>query len=367
MIQATFMNGQKEATAAPLYQWDYGQVLQIYGLGITDATIEVHFCDKSCERTEVRLASYDSNNKYYKVSIPDVLLENSYSINVFVYRTTADSGNTTHHITIPVIARKKPAGFISKPDPSQTTILQNALNEMNATMNEFVEDTTEAQNSFIENTNASQEAFKADIRTELTNKAAWIEQDNTSNKTSWLDFGIAYMIKCDTQDILDTIKVILTVHLHRIDGTYVIHTVSIPLTLDKFTKECRFRIFDKVRYCYDSGTNAGYIYFDTLEEFVESASNKARNIAITYECNGERKDIIISPSEISNLLGFTSFDDWDNFNGSTTEKIRFYPNHTTDFNWYISNEQPTTFVVVDNAYVDRAIEEAITGVLDGDY
>ena len=37
---------------------------------------------------------------------PDGLLENSYSINAFIYMVNSDSGNTTHHITIPVLARK---------------------------------------------------------------------------------------------------------------------------------------------------------------------------------------------------------------------------------------------------------------------
>ena len=54
----------------------------------------------------------------YKVQITDSLLENSYSINAFVYVVTSDSGNTTHHINIPVIVRIKPEGFISELDPT---------------------------------------------------------------------------------------------------------------------------------------------------------------------------------------------------------------------------------------------------------
>ena len=79
MIEVNFINENKEITSNPVYQWDYGRQLHIYWLNITDAVIQVHFRDKSSDRTEVRLAT--SENDCYKVSIPDVLLENSYSIN----------------------------------------------------------------------------------------------------------------------------------------------------------------------------------------------------------------------------------------------------------------------------------------------
>ena len=32
MIQVAFINGNEVATANPIYQWDYGQQLYIYGL-----------------------------------------------------------------------------------------------------------------------------------------------------------------------------------------------------------------------------------------------------------------------------------------------------------------------------------------------
>lgn len=80
MIEVNFINENKEITSNPVYQWDYGRQLHIYGLNITDAVIQVHFSDKSSERTEVRLAT--SENDYHKISIPDVLLENSYLIQV---------------------------------------------------------------------------------------------------------------------------------------------------------------------------------------------------------------------------------------------------------------------------------------------
>ena len=148
MIQVAFINGNKEATSSPVYQWDYGRWLLIYGIESNEATIQVHFYDRSCERAIVRLATFCGTDKvnnvdvYYKVQIPDGLLENSYSISAYIYLVSSECGNTTHHISIPVIARKKPEGFISKPDESQTTLLEQALIDINEVSESLVEKTT---------------------------------------------------------------------------------------------------------------------------------------------------------------------------------------------------------------------------------
>ena len=121
MIEVNFINENKEITSNPVYQWDYCRKLHIYGLNITDAVIQVHFVDKSSERPEVRLAT--SENDYYKVLIPDVLPENSYSTSTFIYPVASDYGKTTHQITIPVVPRKKSAGLISVSVPTQISYI----------------------------------------------------------------------------------------------------------------------------------------------------------------------------------------------------------------------------------------------------
>lgn len=90
MTQVAFINGNKEATSGPVCQGDYGRWLLIYGIESNETTIQVHFYDSSCERAIVRFATYCVSDKvnnvdvYYKVQIPDGLLENSYSINAFM-------------------------------------------------------------------------------------------------------------------------------------------------------------------------------------------------------------------------------------------------------------------------------------------
>ena len=116
MVQVNFPYGSKEATSSALYQWDYGQKLQIYGIELSDVIIQVHFCDKSCDRTIVRLATlFDAitSNPYYVVSIPDSLLENDWEIPAFIYKVDSESENTTYRIKLPVFKRKKPEEFIN--------------------------------------------------------------------------------------------------------------------------------------------------------------------------------------------------------------------------------------------------------------
>lgn len=115
MVEVTFINDYKYSTSSPVYQWGYGQKFIMYGLDTTNEVIQVHFTDNSCERTIVRLAS--KNTDYYQVFIPDGLLENSFPINAYIYLITEDSGETTHQISIPVIARKKPKGFTNQNNP----------------------------------------------------------------------------------------------------------------------------------------------------------------------------------------------------------------------------------------------------------
>ena len=63
MVEVTFINDYKYSTSSPVYQWDYGRKLIMYGLDTTNDVIQVHFADNSCERTIVRLAS--KNADYY--------------------------------------------------------------------------------------------------------------------------------------------------------------------------------------------------------------------------------------------------------------------------------------------------------------
>jgi hypothetical protein len=187
MIIANFTNGYDEITTDKLSQWDYGQKLGIYGLNLQQIT-QVHFGDKSYTKTIVRLANAVGDHS--EVIIPDCLLENEYDVHAFIYKcnesyeedTTVTSetegtyytrsgtspnytytavtlpagyvegttyykklvsGQTVKRINIPVLKRKQPEEFISHDDPTELSLLQEAVNAVNSTLDTVDDKLTE--------------------------------------------------------------------------------------------------------------------------------------------------------------------------------------------------------------------------------
>lgn len=127
MITVNFPEGINTVTAQPLYQWDYGQKLKITGAGVQ--VCQVHFCDRTCDETIVRVAGVTADATGIEVAIPDRLLENEYQINAFIYFCGEDTGQTVKHIHIPVIKRKRPEEYVDKiPDNVQTQIEEMLAN-----------------------------------------------------------------------------------------------------------------------------------------------------------------------------------------------------------------------------------------------
>ena len=174
MIIVNFPAGINEVIIPALNQWDYGQKIAIHGLNLPQIT-EVHFCDKSCDKALVRLASkiiddVAGDKSHSEVTIPDALLENAYPIHAFIfvksyesapgvtgttegtfYKKSGDNytavtlpgayvagteyyrecGKVTYKITIPVNARTQPDGYPCD-DASVQNFLSEALTSINA-------------------------------------------------------------------------------------------------------------------------------------------------------------------------------------------------------------------------------------------
>ena len=126
----TFTRGTL-AQATPLWQYDYGQVLEINGLELP-TTYQVHFCNCSDTQTITVLGNADG------VLIPDNLLQTGKTVIAYIYlHTGADDGETEYKITIPIRTRPTPSDI--PPTPEQ----QSALDEAIAALNSAVEDVEE--------------------------------------------------------------------------------------------------------------------------------------------------------------------------------------------------------------------------------
>lgn len=135
MITATFADGLDEVTAIGLTQWDYGQKLQISGLTLP-ATFQVHFACKRANEAVVRLGT--NNGGVGTVAIPDGMLEQDTPIVAWIYVVGEGSGETIKAVRLPILPRKKPQDFISAVTPTEQTMLEDFLADVNETMTDAI-------------------------------------------------------------------------------------------------------------------------------------------------------------------------------------------------------------------------------------
>lgn len=135
-ITTAFFNGGRTATTAPLYQWDYGQVLSINGLTLP-AAFQVHFSNTPRSGTTTTSIGQDG-----QVTIPDVYLTKGLPVYAFIFlHNSEDDGETEYVITIPVNARPRPTD--EEPTPEQ----QSEINQLIDALNNGVERSETAADS----------------------------------------------------------------------------------------------------------------------------------------------------------------------------------------------------------------------------
>lgn len=108
MLIANFTNYGEEITVDGLWQYDYGQRLQINGLNLPNV-FEVHFFWKGLEEAKV-VTGYTENNKFY-VDIPNESLKQRQAITVYIYLSTPETGKTVNTVMMFVNKRPEPEGF----------------------------------------------------------------------------------------------------------------------------------------------------------------------------------------------------------------------------------------------------------------
>ena len=128
VVVASFATGNTVQTR-PLYQWDYGQVLQFDGVTLPEAHT-VHFSNWfgiGCAKTQIGHAD--------GVVIPDEYLITGLPVYAWVYLNTgAADGETVYAVTIPVIKRPKPVE--DAPTPAQEGLIETAIAALNQGVSE---------------------------------------------------------------------------------------------------------------------------------------------------------------------------------------------------------------------------------------
>jgi hypothetical protein len=130
-IKVHFSAGETTKRTSALYQWDYGQQLEIESADLP-TLVEVHFACPDMSEAIVRVCSV--NNGIATVSIPDMCLEQSNPITAWVYEIHDTTGSTTKAVVIPVTARTRPAR--SETIPQETS---DRYTELISEVNEAVD------------------------------------------------------------------------------------------------------------------------------------------------------------------------------------------------------------------------------------
>lgn len=142
-----------EAITAPVYQYDYGQVLQIVGLDLPTA-YEVQFASDDDTETKTSIGNADG------VVIPDEYLLKAQDITAYIYlHTGADDGETEYQIHIPVVDRPEPSDI--EPTPVQQDAITQTIAELNSAVDkaEAAVDEAEAAAEEIKNMTVAAETL----------------------------------------------------------------------------------------------------------------------------------------------------------------------------------------------------------------
>ncbi len=132
---ADFSGGGRKTTAATLYQYDYGQILQFSGIEDLPAAYEVHFSnDKDAGYTKTQIGNENG------VTIPDEYFLNGKPIYAWLYlHAGANDGETVYQVTIPINKRSRPTDY------APTAVQQSAIDQAIAALNVAVEAAEDAQ------------------------------------------------------------------------------------------------------------------------------------------------------------------------------------------------------------------------------
>ena len=124
IVQAMFRFGRNAAQTRPMWQWDYGIVLQFDGIELPLA-YTVHFSNQRFGGE-----AFEQVGNADGVAVPDALFETGLPVYAWVYlHTGEDDGETVYSVMIPVNKRPKPTN--ETPTPAQQSVIDEAIIALN--------------------------------------------------------------------------------------------------------------------------------------------------------------------------------------------------------------------------------------------
>lgn len=173
VTQVFFEQNETYKKTNNLWQYDYGQILEINGLNLPKVVnIDFSLTDGKGESiTQVGM----TNNGITTVKIPNILLKNEnaqkdYSVYAFVYISDGEKGNTVRKVIIPVRNRPVPKDVVT---PEEEKIFDEVVKEVNKA----------AERAEASETNAKESEIKAEQSYQNTLKV----KEHVSEQSKYVD------------------------------------------------------------------------------------------------------------------------------------------------------------------------------------
>lgn len=125
-IIAEIIEGKSSVTVYGLWQFDYGQQLEIRGLSGLPAITPVHFAIEDAESAEIRTGTYADG--VLTCAIPDAVLRQASPVWAYVYIDNGESGQTIKAVRICITPRAEPSEVVT---PEQKSAFGEMVAELN--------------------------------------------------------------------------------------------------------------------------------------------------------------------------------------------------------------------------------------------
>lgn len=213
IITAIFNKKAPDADTAPIYQYNYGQVLRIEGLDLPPA-VEIHFSLDSKHGTSITRIG-NTRDGITEVAIPDPFLEaeqeENYMLYAFIFLTDETSGTTEKVIRTKIQVRPKPE--VPGP-PNEKGLFEDVVNSVNDAATRANASETAAAASAAEATQTKEDILiiKNDIDSDITQFAEdynAVKADLENKRTSSLK-DISDVTSTAASNILSLEKGVLT-------------------------------------------------------------------------------------------------------------------------------------------------------------
>ena len=112
-------------TISGYFQYDYGQIIDVYGIGTSIDNLQFEFIQDGQQITV--LGTYQPLTNSYTLRIPDTFLQKSSEILTYIYYEDEVKGQTVKIIIIKITPREK---YESIPDPEHHSIVEQILEEL---------------------------------------------------------------------------------------------------------------------------------------------------------------------------------------------------------------------------------------------